>query len=128
MSGRYPVVTESLAPLDSPVVLQRRAQERRPLRAQAQLRLTEARVITVHTFDISSGGLGLVSPTNLQVGSNCIVSLPLPDSQHTKAVAKMLAEVSHCIFTSAEGAFKVGLRFIEVPPDSAALISRYLSV
>ena len=105
---------------------ERRGQERKILRANAQLRLPGVRPIEVRTLDISVGGMAVVASVNPQAGAACTICIA-PVSQPRGAVSvDIRAVIVHSIFSNREDGFKIGLQFADLSPEAIETVSRYL--
>jgi hypothetical protein len=103
----------------------RREHHRKILRTHARLLLPSKEIVTVRTFDISAGGLGVaagISPaTNMRVG----VQLHLPTRDGSRELLMAEATVTHSVLSQTEQGFKIGLRFL-LSDSSSAVLARYL--
>jgi hypothetical protein len=74
------------------------------------------REITVRTLDVSEGGLGLVSPVEIEMGSAFTIEFVFPTMPDV-----FRAEI---ILQSRNG-FRYGLMFVEIDESNMALLKRY---
>jgi len=73
-------------------------------------------------MDISASGLGVISSVNHAVSTNGLIRLPLKLKPNRLLTFDVHVEVMHCIYSSKEDGFKVGLRFTHVPLDFAGAV------
>ena len=102
-----------------------RADPRKILRANAEL-VTPDRKLEVRTLDISTSAIGNPASVNPRVGQTFPLLLAPPDAPRGTARVEMSVSVVHSILTSAEGEFKVGLRFGQLSPAAIDLVRKYL--
>lgn len=105
---------------------ERRVAERRNLRVAATILLAETQTFAVRTLDISSGGLAIVAAANPRPGVQFLIRFPLAQKNGPHALFEARVRVVHSVFSSAEGGFKLGLSFVELPPASAILLIQAL--
>jgi hypothetical protein len=91
---------------------------RAPMRVKLRLypveRLGVGKPREVWTRDLSTGGIGLLSPDHMRAGSNFIVRLPRIDS----GFLCLLCTVQNCV-EQAKGLFAVGASFVQISHSSA---------
>lgn len=104
---------------------ERRKTERKQLRTQATVVLG-AQAFPVHTIDVSPGGMGIVAQANPPSGLGVVIRFTLPMRPAGRAPVEAKARVVHSVYSSAEGGFKIGLSFVDLPADSAAAILRFI--
>ena len=104
----------------------RREHARKPFSTTAYLRLPDHQVIEVHAVDLSAGGIGLVSPRNLQTGWLCEVKFHV--TRDTTGVDAVVAQgrVAFSILSGREYGFLIGLQFLNLVPEHQAIIERHL--
>jgi c-di-GMP-binding flagellar brake protein YcgR len=105
----------------------RRQAERKVFRALAELRLPDQQVLGVRTFDISVGGIGVVSPLNLRLESFCHVKVRAPLLGMGMDVLKLHARVVHSVLSAKESGFMLGLEFADPPPAAVSLIKQFIT-
>jgi hypothetical protein len=76
----------------------------------------DGREITVRTLDVSEGGLGLVSPIDIEVLSSFTVEFVFPTMQDLFR-AKVKAQ--------SKNGFRHGFMFVDLDEDSMNLLKRY---
>ncbi len=106
-------------------VVDRRAHERKPLRANAAL-VIASRAFEVRTLDISKSGIGIATSINPRTGQTLSLLLAPPDMPRGLARIAMPVVVVNSILTSAEGEFKVGLKFGQLSRDAVDVVRMYL--
>ena len=107
--------------------IERRQQQRKPLRANAELLLPGAAPVTVRTLDISIGGIGVVSALNLPSGSQCVIRLASPAQSRGAPTIRIDATITHSIFTIRQDGFMIGLRFGDLSPEAVEAVTKYLN-
>jgi c-di-GMP-binding flagellar brake protein YcgR len=105
----------------------RRTSARRAFRAPALLRLPDRQVLEVRTFDISVGGIGVVTPFNLKAAGVCDIRVRPPILTGGVDVLLARARIAHSILSGKEKGFMIGLEFTEIASDLADLIKQYVS-
>jgi c-di-GMP-binding flagellar brake protein YcgR len=105
----------------------RRQVERKMFRALAELWLPDQRVLGVRAFDISLGGIGVVSPLNLRLDSFCDIKVRPPLFGGAMDVMKLHARVAHSVLSAKEAGFMLGLEFENPPQAAVSLIKQYLA-
>ena len=115
-------------PLTDPVdaATQRRAHERRPLHAPAKLMLTGKRIVDVRTVNLSAGGVALIAPENLPIGTACEIRLELPTKEAGKFTLYLGVLVMNTVFSSREDGFKTGLKFTHPNAEQLARIAAFV--
>jgi hypothetical protein len=95
-----------------------RKHPRAPMRVKLKLYPVERRGVgkarEVWTRDLSTGGIGLLSPDLMRAGSNFIVRLPRQES----GFLCLLCTVQNCV-EQAKGLYAVGASFVEISHSSA---------
>ena len=104
----------------------RRQQQRKFLRANAEVLLPGNAPIAVRTLDISIGGLGVISPYNLPQGAACIIRIAPPAQPRGVPSINVDASIMHSIFTIRESGFMIGLRFGDLTPEAVHAVTHYL--
>lgn len=77
----------------------------------------------VRTADISMGGVCMMTPELLPVGSFCLSILDLPMGEGFHEMYVRTQVVNSCPVT---GGFRTGMRFLDVDGGSTSAISHYL--
>jgi c-di-GMP-binding flagellar brake protein YcgR len=106
--------------------MERRQFERRPLRSTALLALPGQGPVQVQTVDISAGGMGLVGSVNPVPRTACAIRLALPVSAWDRVNIEAQGRITHSVFSSKDGAFKIGMQFVDLPAVIAVAINRYV--
>ena len=107
-------------------VQQRRSHARRPLHCPAKLMLASKRIIDLRIVNISAGGLGVIAPENLAMGTSCQLRFDLPLAPGGHVTLYLSAEVMNSVFSSREDGFKLGLKFVKPTEESASHIERFV--
>lgn len=104
---------------------ERRADPRKPLRANAEL-LIGGEHIAVRTLDISTSGIGVSTSINPRSGQTGSLLLAPPGAPRGRNFVAVPVTVVHSILSRGEGGFKVGLRFAELPAAAIEVVRGYL--
>jgi c-di-GMP-binding flagellar brake protein YcgR len=107
------------------VIDERRQFERRPLRVDA-LVLSGSPVFTARTFDISSGGMGIIAGVNVTCGAAYDVEFALPLKAKGALPVRCAVKVVNAVFMGSEGGFRIGLVFTQIAPNMAQAIASYV--
>ena len=105
---------------------ERRRSKRTLYRSHAKLLLPGHDAIEVRTVDVSSGGVGVVSPLNLLPGLPCEIHLhfrKIPIGMENIAVRSRIA---YCVLSGKEQGFLIGVQFVEPPQEALQVIDRYI--
>jgi c-di-GMP-binding flagellar brake protein YcgR len=105
----------------------RREHHRKILRTHARLLLPSKEVVTVRTFDISAGGMGVAAGISPPTGMRLGVQLYLPTTDGGRELLMTEATVTHSVLSQTEQGFKIGLRFV-LADASSAVLARYLKL
>jgi hypothetical protein len=105
----------------------RREHQRKILRTHARLLLPSKEIVTVRTYDISAGGLGVAAGISLIANTQVGVQVQLPRGDGGREMLMAQAVVTHSVLSQAEQGFKIGLRFM-LSPHSLAVLARYLKL
>lgn len=103
-----------------------RRHEREYFASTVQLLTPQRRIVEARTLDISLGGLRLVLPANLAVGSRCGLRLVVPRVPFGASTVVAEAEVTSIVFSGRENGFLAGLRFTTLPQEPRATLQAYL--
>ena len=103
---------------------ERRGKQRTRLHLKADVTLPGDLTIVGHTLDISSGGMSLDVPYQLQPGQRCEIELNLAKLGGPNWV-QVIAEVRHCV-SSEDGHFQAGLQFVDLDLRVADLLDEYV--
>jgi hypothetical protein len=98
---------------------QRRA-ARKVMRLTAQIALPDGVILVGQTADISREGIGFFSPTRLEVGRDCTLTIAI-DACGATAELRLVGRVCHCSKV-AEDRFRVGMKFIRMDEQTAAVL------
>jgi PilZ domain len=109
---------------DSSTLPERRVKQRTRLQLKADVTLPGDLTIVGHTLDISSSGLSLDVPYQLQPGQRCEIELNLIKVGGPKWV-QVIGEVTRCV-TSGDGHFQAGLQFVDLDAQLAGLLDAYI--
>ncbi len=106
---------------------ERRREQRRILRTAAFILLPQRQPIEVRTADISLGGMGIITPASPPPKITFGVRLALPNRTGGTSPFEAQVKVMNSIYSSAEGGFKVGVSFVDLPAPLTAALKTYLS-
>ncbi len=104
--------------------LERRLYTRKPLRTRGLLAEKGSTSFEVQTIDLSVGGMCVVTPSQLMVGNEYIISVDLQSNGKNRRVAATI-EVAYSLGNSKEG-FKSGLRFVDIDDASAVAVEEWM--
>lgn len=120
LAGQRSYLVPLSAQSEPAVTEERRIAPRRILRTRVQVVLTTGPGLSARSLNISSTGMAVIADapiaSNTTLALRCL--LPLAGAMH-EFVAQ--AQVMHSVFSSAEGGFIVGVRFLALSPPMAAL-------
>lgn len=104
----------------------RRQHDRSRFAATVQLQLASGQVVQGRTLDLSLGGMLLLLPLSLPVGTTCLLHLRVPASPSGTRDVSAGARVASIVLSGREGGFLAGLRFTWLSPASQAGLEDYL--
>ncbi len=104
----------------------RRTAERRPLHTQASVLLSAGRALGVRVVDVSMGGMAIASPSNPPQGTTFTIRFSMPKRPSGSVIIQERVEVMHSVFSGDVGAFKVGLRFLDLSAPAAEALVNYI--
>jgi c-di-GMP-binding flagellar brake protein YcgR len=107
--------------------IERRQFERKVVRTPALMAMPGQRPVEILTLDISVGGLGILCPTNPSPGTPCKIRMNLPVSLSERQLIDFEGKVTHSVFVSKQGSFKIGVQFVDLPADKRARIQRFVT-
>jgi hypothetical protein len=102
---------------------ERRAAERKVISLRAQVELPNGTVLTGHSTDISSTGIGLFAPSRLRADQECRVTIDL-SACGTRAELNLVGRVCYC--TETRDRYRIGMRFVGLDNKAAELLSSLL--
>jgi hypothetical protein len=117
---------EEVSPFPSPSDSDRRRKERKPLSVRARMALQGKPPLEIRTFDINTGGVGVITEVNLPVHTLCNVFFKLPQPDGTFFNVAAAGTVTHCTFSRTRMGFTVGVMFQEVPEMLLYAINTYM--
>lgn len=104
----------------------RRQTERKLFRALAELRLPNQQLLHVRAFDISVGGIGVVSSLNVRLETPCEIKVRAPLLGAGMDVFQLRARVTHSVLSAKEKGFMLGLEFENPPTAAVDIIKQYV--
>jgi c-di-GMP-binding flagellar brake protein YcgR len=96
---------------------------RKPLNA-AGILSTDGVQHRIRSIDISAGGLSIMIAKQLTVRRNCHVQFALQLGE-TKHIVAASCHVVYCLYSGS--AYRVGLNFLAIAGDGAALIAQHVT-
>ena len=105
----------------------RRQHERRALRGAAQLALPGRAVMAVRMLHLSSGGMGIVGPSNLPARTTGLLRMSIPKKTLGSDTFDVDVMVTHSVYGGSEDGFKIGLEFVNMPAAMVAAVSAFLA-
>ncbi len=104
----------------------RRHQERRILRVQAELHRPGHAPLAVRTIDISEGGISVLCPLNLPARTECTIRTSLPIPPTGRKPVELSAVVRYSILSSCGGGFQLGMIVPFADEATQAAIQLYM--
>lgn len=104
----------------------RREHPRKFLSGAAHLLSPGRAPIEVRMLDISIGGIGLVSPMNMPHEWSGHVRFTLTRGSPGVDTLLVPVQVVHSVLSGRQGGFVLGMRFVDLPEDTLAVITRYI--
>lgn len=105
----------------------RRAHERKWLRVQVNLSLTDGRVMNGRSVNVSTAGMAVVVGANLRGPMEMSLRFALPYRDGTRHVGEVTAALAYCVYTSDHGGFLIGLQFRNPDGPLSEALQRYLT-
>ncbi|MDH4416486.1 MAG: PilZ domain-containing protein [Acidovorax sp.] len=105
---------------------ERRTQERRILRVQAELLVPGRPAMPVRTVDISEGGVSVLCTVNLSTRTECTVRLPLPVPPTGRKQLELRAVVLYSILSSSGGGFQLGMNVLSMDEATRNAIKQFV--
>jgi hypothetical protein len=78
----------------------------------------------IETINISASGVGIICPVHPIMNSTCWIRLRIPQSHENNQIFDVKATVVNSIFSRDKSGFKVGLSFLNPPPQMVKLINQ----
>lgn len=97
-----------------------RSSPRRPIRCKVRIIGPTGQMINGESFDLSTGGIGVILDLNLAIGDICTVMFAPYTHGSVKSVS-VTASVAYCMLNTA--GFRTGFQFLNVPATTAAVIA-----
>lgn len=107
---------------------ERRRADRKLFRGPAQLLLPTREIQQVRTLDISLGGIGLVTSSNLPRDAVCDIKFRAPLLADRIEMLMARGRIAYSVLSGKENGFLVGLQFTEIAPSVLALIRQYMKL
>jgi len=111
--------------LDS-LPIQRRRDERKPLRADAEVRWPGQAPARVRTLDISASGIAVAAEVNPLSNTIVTICLAPPSRPRGPRSIEFQAVVVHSILMSKESGFRIGLRFQKLSTAALEAVMLFL--
>jgi c-di-GMP-binding flagellar brake protein YcgR len=106
---------------------ERRETDRRPFRTAIMVQAPGCAAVQLRTFDLSPGGVGIVSPGHAKTGLRVAVSFNLPVKGGGQRPVKAEAEVMYTVFSSSDDGIRIGARFVSLDAAAQQAISDFLA-
>lgn len=106
----------------------RRQHERRALRGAAQLALPGRAVMAVRMLHLSTGGMGIVGPSNLPAQTTGLLRMSMPKKTLGSDTFDVDVKVTHSVYGGSEDGFKIGLEFVNMPAAMVTAVSVFLAI
>jgi hypothetical protein len=103
----------------------RREHDRRPLRTQATA-LVAGQTFLVRTLDVSESGVGIMTEVNPALGTRFRIAFALPKRSGGFTEIAGEVEVMGSVFSSTDGGFRVGLRYLGATPTMVGALMDYV--
>jgi len=106
---------------------ERRASPRIKIRHKVGVMLSDESVHYVWTYDISLGGLQLLSEYNADTGDMLRIFLNILDvetDEYVRVFARV--RVAHTVYDGSEHCFRIGAEFIDFEGDGRSIYNRHL--
>ncbi|QAU33737.1 PilZ domain-containing protein [Janthinobacterium sp. 17J80-10] len=97
-----------------------RSSPRRPIRCKVKITGPTGQTIHGESFDLSTGGIGVVLDIQLALGAVCTVMFA-PFTHGSVKSVNVTASVAYCMLNSA--GFRTGFQFINIPAATTAIIA-----
>lgn len=104
----------------------RREAVRRPLRSAAMVLLPGQPGRVGRTVDVSETGLCLLLPDAVPAGTTCLVGFELPDRTGARKRLQSKARIVHSVLSPAGEGFKIGMQFLEPPPETRRALETFI--
>lgn len=104
----------------------RRTHQRHPLRVGVALVFDNGYRIEARSLDISSGGLGVVTDTNVPVGVRLTIDMHLPVAPSGAVAFTAQAFVVNTVLAGEDGGFRLGLQFLALDAGCRDALARHL--
>jgi hypothetical protein len=101
-------------------VEERRDEHRHTMLVRANIDIPEQLPLNGHAVDLSRGGMGLQVHTNVPIGTEIKVTLPLEVCGERRTLV-IMGNVCYCKKQS-EQHYRIGLQFVHMDDDTAAFI------
>lgn len=104
---------------------ERRGTQRRAILVKADVHLPGKAPLIAHAVDVSIGGLGLLSPTAVNIDQELVVNVPFDVGGASQSIT-LTGRVCYCT-KQADNCYRVGLQFVKLDPHTAAFVAAICS-
>jgi len=102
-----------------------RVYPRKAMRCQARIALSNAASMKCRTVDVSLGGVSVMVPEQLSIGSTCAISFECLHNGKTLQVTAA-ARVVYSALSGQDG-YRVGMQFLRMDPASQAVLAELMA-
>ena len=104
-----------------PADMERRQNNRRAILLRADVHVAGRQPLRGHALDVSSGGLGLLSPQAVDIDEQVTITIPFEvfGEMHSRTIS---GKVRYCS-KQADNCFRVGLQFVNMNEQTAAFVA-----
>lgn len=78
------------------------------------------------TVDVSETGICVLMPEGLPGGTECMVGFELPDKSGARKRVQSRARVVHSVLSHQGDGFKVGMQFVQPPPETQRALESFI--
>ena len=72
------------------------------------------------------GGMGIVTSVNLDVATACTIKVGIPVKPRGYSAIEVQSRITHCVLSSREDGFVIGLQFTRLTRDAASAILAFV--
>ena len=101
---------------------------RRPLHGPVAVMIEGGQAFHAHLLNINTTGIGIAAPFNVAPGTAATICFGIPKCPGGAIAAWIQAHTSvvHCVFSSHDDCFDLGLNFVKLPGADLEAISCFL--
>lgn len=105
---------------------EKRNSDRKALVAAGNLKQGAKAAATIETINVARDGMAICAHQKIVEGEPCVVKFAITVDGATHRLS-LSATAMFCVY-AGQGAYKAGLKFIDVGSDADSLISRFLAL